>query len=147
VPCRRCTRYHRQCVFNTPAEPSDRVNRLVLYESCAWNVSNLSSRLHDRAASFSRDDDPDSQRVRYMEQILAHYMPNTSFDVPSLRKIAEDLQKRHHDLSESDEPPTQAEGDDLDDLAIDEEDFSIRAFSDNTTRELTPSVFLGGRDP
>ncbi|CRG90773.1 putative transcriptional regulatory protein C3C7,04 [Talaromyces islandicus] len=116
VPCRRCTRYHRQCVFNTPAEPSDRVNRL-----------------HDRAASFSRDDDLEAQRVRYMERILAHYMPNTSFDVPSLRKIAEDLQKRHHDLSESDGPPTQVEGDDLDDLAIDEEDFSIRAFPDNTT--------------
>lgn len=113
--------------------------------------SNLSSRLHDRAASFSRDDDHEAERVRYMEQILAHYMPNTSFDIPSLRKIAEDLQKRHHDLSESDGPPTQAEGDDLDDLAIDEEDFSIRAFPDNTTREFPPSrlprgVFLGGWD-
>lgn len=102
-------------------------------------ISNFSSRLHDRVTSFSRDDEHEAQRVRYMEQILAHYMPNTSFDVPSLRKIAEDLQKHHHSLSESDGSPAQAEGDDLEDLAIDEEDFSIRAFPDNTTREFPPS--------
>jgi hypothetical protein len=71
-----------------------------------------------------------------MERILAHYMPNTTFDVPSLRKIAEDLQRHHRGYSGSDGPSTQAEADDLEDLAIDEEDFSIRAFPDNTAREF-----------
>ncbi|KAH8689523.1 putative C6 transcription factor [Talaromyces proteolyticus] len=117
VPCRRCTRYHRQCVFNTPPDQNDKLNRL-----------------HNRAGSFSRDDDAEAERVRYMERILSYYMPNTTFDIPSLRKAAEDLQKRHRGLSESDGPPTQVEADDLDDLAIDEEDFSIRAFPDNTTQ-------------
>lgn len=67
-----------------------------------------------------------------MEQILAHYVPNISFDIKSLRKMARDLQRSHRDQSESEGPPTQG---DVDDLDIDEEDFSIRAYPDNTTRE------------
>lgn len=59
-----------------------------------------------------------------------------SFDVPSLRKVADNLQRQHRGQSASDGPSTQAEADDLEDLAIDEEDFSIRAFPDNTTRKL-----------
>jgi hypothetical protein len=70
-----------------------------------------------------------------MEQILAHYVPNVSFDVRSLRKVAHDLQKSYRDQSESEGPPTQVDVDDLDDFAIDEEDFSIRAYPDNTTRK------------
>jgi hypothetical protein len=70
-----------------------------------------------------------------MERILAHYVPDMSFDVLSLRKVAEDLQRDHREQSISEGPTTQAEADDLDDLAIDEESFSLRAFPDNTTRE------------
>lgn len=96
----------------------------------------LKTRMRQRTESFTtRDDDTEAERVRCMERILAHYMPNMTFDVPSLRKAAEELQRNHRAQSESDGPPTQVEPDDLDDLAIDEEDFSIRAFPDNTTRE------------
>lgn len=70
-----------------------------------------------------------------MERILAHYVPNMSLDIPSLRKAIEDLQRHQREPSISEGPTTQAEADDLDDLAIDEESFSIRAFPDNTTRE------------
>lgn len=71
-----------------------------------------------------------------MERILAHFVPNISFDLPSLRKTAEDLQKKHRDQSDSDGPPTQVEVDDLDDLAIEDEDFTIRALPDNTMRKV-----------
>lgn len=71
-----------------------------------------------------------------MEKILAHYAPNLSLDVSSLRKAAESLPGKQRD-ADSNGPPTQAEGDDPDDddLAIDEEDFSIKAFPDNTMRK------------
>lgn len=70
-----------------------------------------------------------------MERILVHYVPNISLDILSLRKAAEDLQRDQRELSISEGPTIQAEADDLDDLAIDEENFSIRAFPDNTTRK------------
>uniref|UniRef100_A0A093XMG8 Putative transcriptional regulatory protein C3C7.04 n=2 Tax=Talaromyces marneffei PM1 TaxID=1077442 RepID=A0A093XMG8_TALMA len=94
-----------------------------------------------RTESFTRDDEAEAERVRYMERILAHYVPNMSFDILSLRKVAEGLQRDHREQSISEGPATQAETDDLDDLAIDEENFSIRAFPDNTTRQCLDFVF------
>lgn len=81
-----------------------------------------------------------------MERLLAHYVPNMSFDIPSLRKAVGELQRDQHEPSISEEPPTQAEADDLDDLAIDEESFSIRAFPDNTTREYCVIVSRVAKD-
>lgn len=72
--------------------------------------------------------------MRYMEKILAHYMPNISFDIQSLKEVAENLQLQHRG-SDTDGPPTQVELDELEDLAIDDEDFTIKALPDNTTRE------------
>ena len=72
-----------------------------------------------------------------MEQILSYYAPNLSFDVPSLRKAAMGLkdnneQPRDYDFNASD---TRVDIDELEDLAIDDEDFTIQALPDNTTRE------------
>ena len=72
-----------------------------------------------------------------MEQILSYYAPNLSFDVPSLRKAAMELknndeQPRDYDLNA---PDTRVDIDELEDLAIDDEDFTIQALPDNTTRE------------
>lgn len=95
----------------------------------------MSNRHRHRTESFTRDDEAEAERVRYMERILAHYAPNMSFDISSLRKVVEDLQRDQREPSISEGLTTQAEAEDLDDLAIDEESFSIRAFPDNTTRE------------
>ncbi|KAL1990977.1 hypothetical protein VTN49DRAFT_5481 [Thermomyces lanuginosus] len=115
VPCRRCARYRRECLFNTVPDQNEKSSRRL------------------RAVSLGRSDDSEAERVQYMEKILAHYAPNLSLDVSSLRKAAESLPGKQRD-ADSNGPPTQAEGDDPDDddLAIDEEDFSIKAFPDNT---------------
>ena len=96
----------------------------------------ISNRRRHRTESFTHEGDAEAERVRYMERILAHYVPNISLDIQSLRKVVEDLQRGQRDPSISEGTPTHAEADELDDLAIDEESFSIRAFPDNTTREF-----------
>jgi hypothetical protein len=70
-----------------------------------------------------------------MECLLSHYMPNIRFDIQSLRQAAEDLKSKHRDVG-SDAISTRADPNDLEDLAIDEEDFTIKAMPDNTTRKL-----------
>lgn len=70
-----------------------------------------------------------------MERILSHYMPNSTFDIHSLRQVAEDLKGKHRG-SDSDVFSNQMDGIDMEDLAIDEEDFTIKALPDNTTRML-----------
>lgn len=68
-----------------------------------------------------------------MENILSHYIPNISFDVQSLQKIEGDLERKRRD-SGGDGPPTEIGLDELEDLAIDDEDFSIRELPDNTAQ-------------
>lgn len=102
--------------------------RCLADESVFWEY-----RLLERAASLSRHDIQEAERVRYMERILSYYVPNITFDIQSLRQAAEELKSKHRD-SESDVLSMKADANDLEDLAIDEEDFTIKALPDNTTR-------------
>lgn len=89
----------------------------------------------DRAAILSRNEIAEAERVHIMECLLSHYMPNVRFDIQSLRQAAEDLKSKHRDTG-SDAISTRADPNELEDLAIDEEDFTIKAMPDNTTRRL-----------
>lgn len=72
-----------------------------------------------------------------MEQILSYYVPNLSFDIHSLRRAAEELKNKHRNRGHSTgSPDTHVNIDDLEDLAIDDEDFTIKALPDNTTRKF-----------
>lgn len=95
-----------------------------------------------RAAALSRNDIAEAERVRLMERLLSHYVPNITFDMQSLRQAAEDLKRKHRD-SDSDAISTREDPNELEDLAIDEEDFTIKAMPDNTTRMLIPGVLIG----
>jgi hypothetical protein len=97
----------------------------------------------DRAAAQSRNDIAEAERVRLMERLLSHYVPNITFDIQSLRQAAEDLKTKHRD-SESDAISTRGDPNELEDLAIDEEDFTIKAMPDNTTRTLTSGDRIWG---
>ena len=77
--------------------------------------------------------------MRLMERLLSHYIPNITFDIQSLRQAAEDLKTKHRD-SESDAISTREDPNELEDLAIDEEDFTIKAMADNTTGMLITGV-------
>ena len=88
----------------------------------------------ERTACFNRQDLVEAERVRYMERILEYYVPNLSFDIQSLRKAAEELKSKHRP-SDSEAASTRIDADELEDLAIDDEDFTIKALPDNTTRK------------
>lgn len=92
-------------------------------------------RLLERNAALPRHDMAEAERVRLMERILEYYVPNMPFDIQSLRKAADDLKNKHRS-SESDGPSTRVDVNELEDLAIDDEDFTIKALPDNTTRML-----------
>jgi hypothetical protein len=76
----------------------------------------------------------EAERVRCMERILEYYVPNLSFDIQSLRRAADELKIKHRG-SDSEAPSTRVDVEELEDLAIDDEDFTIKALPDNTTRE------------
>ncbi|KAJ5346592.1 hypothetical protein N7541_009074 [Penicillium brevicompactum] len=119
VPCRRCSRYRRQCNF-THIDPHEKAR--------STSVSLL-----DRAAAQNRNEIAEAERVRLMERLLSHYMPNTTFDIQSLRQAAEELKSKHRD-SESDAISAREDPNEMEDLAIDDEHFTIKAMPDNTTQ-------------
>ncbi|KAJ6160676.1 hypothetical protein N7470_004072 [Penicillium chermesinum] len=119
VPCRRCLRYRRQCNF-THIEPGEKRR--------STSVSLL-----ERAASLNRHEIAEAERIHCMEQIISHYVPNATFDIQSLRRIAEDLKSKHRD-SMSDAQSTRVDNNELEDLALDDEDFTIKALPDNSTQ-------------
>lgn len=69
-----------------------------------------------------------------MERILQHYVPNISFDIQSLRKTAEELKHRHRHSFTDASPSIRLDEEDFEDLAIDDEDYMVKALPDNTTR-------------
>lgn len=85
---------------------------------------------------MNRNEIAEAERVRLMERLLSHYVPNITFDIQSLRQAAEELKTKHRD-SESDARSTREDPNDSEDLAIDDEDFTIKAMPDNTTRMLS----------
>ncbi|KAL4864615.1 hypothetical protein BDV12DRAFT_188785 [Aspergillus spectabilis] len=121
VPCRRCLRYRRQCVFTHP----DHAEKLARSSSVS---------LLERTAARSRHDMLEAERVRCMERILQHYVPNISFDIQSLRKTAEELKSKHRGSDSEGGPSLLLDSEDLEDLAIEDEDFTIKALPDNTTQ-------------
>lgn len=74
-----------------------------------------------------------------MERLLSHYVPGLAFDVQSLRQAVDEMKSKHRD-SESDGDSAKVDATDMEDLAIDEEDFTINALPDNTTRKC---ILLG----
>ncbi|KAB8209094.1 hypothetical protein BDV34DRAFT_210439 [Aspergillus parasiticus] len=119
--CRTCLRYRRQCVFTHP-DHAEKVAR----------SSSIS--LLERNAGLSRQNLVDSERIRYMERILQHYVPNISFDIQSLRKTAEELKHRHRHSFTDASPSVRLDEEDFEDLAIDDEDYMVKALPDNTTQ-------------
>lgn len=69
-----------------------------------------------------------------MERLLSHYVPNINFDIQSLRQAAEELKSKHRDSEDA--ISTREDPNELEDLAIDDEHFTIKAMPDNTTRML-----------
>ncbi|KAL4962157.1 Zn(II)2Cys6 transcription factor [Aspergillus stella-maris] len=123
VPCRRCLRYRRQCVFTHP----DQADKFA-------GASSVS--LLERTAARSRHDMLESERIRCMERILQHYVPNISFDIQSLRKTAEELKSQHRGSQSEGNPAesVQLDAEELEELALEDEDFTIKALPDNTTQ-------------
>ncbi|KAL2818764.1 hypothetical protein BDW59DRAFT_175008 [Aspergillus cavernicola] len=121
VPCRRCLRYRRQCVFTHP----DHAEKIARSSSVS---------LLDQTAARGWHGMLESERIRCMERILQHYVPNISFDIQSLRKTAEELTSKHRGSDSEGGPSITLDTEDLEDLAIDDEDFTIKALPDNTTQ-------------
>ncbi|KAF7542597.1 hypothetical protein G7046_g10141 [Stylonectria norvegica] len=115
VPCRRCTRLHRQCEFLGPtARDGD----------AATDGSN-----RNRSGVSNADL---TQRIAYMEKIITHYAGNIPLDSESLRILAESVEK-NPDAPRSHRQVAVVASPASDYLGVDDENFTVQPLDNNTT--------------
>lgn len=69
--------------------------------------------------------------MEYMERIIKHFIGDVPDDTQNLRRIAETL---HNENVRPPGPIANEEAGDTEDLEITDEDFTLKALSDNTAR-------------
>lgn len=74
-------------------------------------------------STVNQDDD----RIKHMERIVSHFLGDVPLDLTNLQRIAEKIDDRRGELCQ-DQP---------DELAINEESFTVKALSHSTARKLT----------
>ncbi|KPM35767.1 hypothetical protein AK830_g10807 [Neonectria ditissima] len=115
VPCRRCTRLHRQCEFLGPtARDGDGTGEgTTRNRSSASNAELL-------------------QRIAYMERIITHYAGNISFDSETLKAMADSVDK-NPDAPRSHRQNQVVGSPNSDYLGVDDENFTVQPLDNNTT--------------
>ncbi|KAI1038476.1 hypothetical protein LB503_011334 [Fusarium chuoi] len=115
VPCRRCTRLHRQCEFLGPtardAEGGDGASR---NRPGPGNAELL-------------------QRGSYMEKIITHYAGSVSLDTESLKAMAESIDNKNFDANQvkRQAPIMDSPGSDF--LGAEDENYTVQPLDNNTT--------------
>ncbi|KZF24287.1 hypothetical protein L228DRAFT_275586 [Xylona heveae TC161] len=113
IPCVRCTKYRRPCEFNMTPKP-----RLPGPGSAAYG-SNMHAEL-----------EAEREKNRYMATIISHFVGDTTtFDIDSLKQLAESLRIEPPSRTDS---FSEADMQELGNLAIEDEKFTVRPLSDNT---------------
>ncbi|KAH7272664.1 hypothetical protein FSOLCH5_002959 [Fusarium solani] len=115
VPCRRCTRLHRQCEFLGPtARDADGGDGSARNRSGASNAELL-------------------QRIAHMEKIITHYAGNIPLDPESIKAMAEAVDNKNPDIAQvhRQAPVVGSPGSDY--LGVDDENYTVQPLDNNTT--------------
>ncbi|KAI5465698.1 fungal-specific transcription factor domain-containing protein [Mariannaea sp. PMI_226] len=116
VPCRRCTRLHRQCEFLGPTARDGDAN------------GDGSNRNRSSASNAEL-----LQRMAYMEKIITHYAGNISFDSETLKSLAESVDKNVDMTGALRQNAAVASPPGSDYLGVDDENFTVQPLDNNTT--------------
>ncbi|RGP69640.1 hypothetical protein FLONG3_7717 [Fusarium longipes] len=115
VPCRRCTRLHRQCEFLGPTardgEGGDGSGR---NRNGASNTELL-------------------QRISCMEKIITHYAGNVALDTGSLKAMAAAIDNKTFDASQFQQQAPIMDSPGSDYLGADDENYTVQPLDNNTT--------------
>ncbi|KAH8169239.1 fungal specific transcription factor domain-containing protein [Sarocladium implicatum] len=110
VPCRRCVRLCKQCVFQQAGARSAAPQQEPAVRSQVPNTGVEAN-----------------ERIQHMEKLLRHYAGNISLETENLRNLAEAIDKDH--------PAAQNEGSRYhdSDIGAEEEKFTVQPLGDNIT--------------
>jgi len=79
------------------------------------------------------DDDEKDERTKYLEQIARHFLGDVSLALSNLTTISEKIDSHPRVESEA----SHVDLNDLEDLKLEDETFSVKGLSQNTARKIS----------
>lgn len=144
-PCQRCSRSGRSCEFApvaagfTAPAASSFSTRQPRASSHAHAAAPASVRSAGEGSSGGGggggggDDSRSEERVRCLESLVQHLLGNVPMDLSNLRRMSDKVRQRPAPASEvGDERP---EPEYLDDLALEDENFTVKTLSQSIARK------------
>lgn len=137
-PCQRCSRSGRDCEF-APAGISGSAGVVKTEPAAAVRTRQA---LAPGASAFSAGDASVvgaenarlEERAKCLERLVQHLLGDVPMDLNNLRRMAEKAGQRTGAGSES--SSARAGTEDLDDLTLEDENFTVKTLSQSTAREL-----------
>lgn len=72
------------------------------------------------------------ERTKHLERIVTHFLGDVSLTTANLRGIVEKIQTKHSAREDHD---SQSDVNDLEDLTLEDENFTVKTLSHNTARQ------------
>lgn len=132
-PCQRCSRSGRSCEFTPVAagftvQPSSHPTKQRSSHAPSGSVRSIGE-----SSSVGGDDGRSEERVKCLESLVQHLLGNVPMDLSNLRRMSDKVRHRAEPASDlGDERP---EPEYLDDLTLEDENFTVKTLSQSIARK------------
>lgn len=142
-PCQRCMRSGRDCEF-APASVSGPTGVPIKLEpassartrqSLAPGLASVASAAGEGGSAADADSTRSEERTKCLERLVQHLLGDVPMDLNNLRRMAEKASQRTGPGSDVGSAKTGTE--DLDDLTLEDENFTVKTLSQSTAREFS----------
>lgn len=137
-PCQRCSRSGRSCEFTPVAAGFTAPATSFSTKQRAQHAPSASVRSVGESSSGGGEDGRSEERVKCLESLVQHLLGNVPMDLSNLRRMSDKVRQRAGAATDDvgDEKP---EPEYLDDLALEDENFTVKTLSQSIARKRLPS--------
>lgn len=132
-PCQRCSRSGRSCEFTPVAAGFTAPTNSFSTKQRASHVPSASVPSIGETSNGGGEDSRSEERVKCLESLVQHLLGNVPMDLSNLRRMSDKVRQRAAPASDvGDERP---EPEYLDDLALEDENFTVKTLSQSIARK------------
>lgn len=136
-PCQRCSRSGRSCEFTPVTAGFTAQASSHPTKQRAVHAPSASVRSIGETSSGGGDDSRSEERVKCLESLVQHLLGNVPMDLSNLRRMSDKV--RHRAGSASDVGDDRPEPEYLDDLTLEDENFTVKTLSQSIARKSPSS--------
>lgn len=140
-PCQRCSRSGRSCEFTPVTAGFTAPTSSYSTKQRASHAPSASVRSIGESSSVAGDDSRSEERVKCLENLVQHLLGNVPMDLSNLRRMSDKVRQRAAPASDvGDDRP---EPEYLDDLTLEDENFTVKTLSQSIARKsLSPTCVI-----